>query len=407
MIAYDIYLKTSFELLLKERIRSYLFLKSRSETGTPAGELFESTKVAPLGTTLEEPPDFPQEWLNKESEKDQIKTKAKKAQASALDLYDKARQEQIDWEEHYGPQKVFKNPRGVEEKDLVKQEFKDEAKELLTPETAYFEDFLHGANHVAGELDDKFINDEIARKRFTSKIYITENYDHLKDQIWNDDYYNDPARTQTWKNKVGTKQRRCNLHYHATKFKLDYAAKGPLTKRFGRSNGRTLKDWTKQAMENSTDFFSGEPKQLQKFVDYVQKKCKALKDEADKDATTLKEDYDLKTKHLVYVAHLYKLGLESGFLSSLYRATDLTNLYYYAAFSLIETLPEKELSREEMLQRGKEKLKEIFSQVYTEVSSLFTNEQTPLGEDLDEDDLRDYDDMIDFSLFSLINEMDK
>ena len=82
---------------------------------------------------------------------------------------------------------------------------------------------------------------------------------------------------------------------------------------------------------------------------------------------------------------------------------DLKSLYFFAAYSLITSLEKSkdEQTKKEMIKQGKQQLKKMFEQGKALDKLVINYDQSTRS------GLKELDDLIDFSLYTLINEMDK
>lgn len=409
MIAYDIYLKTSFELLIKERIRNFLFQKLFTVTSDrTADNLFESAKAIPLTDKIEKPSWFPKKWLDKtptDDKKEEWRTEAINALNKAEQKFKELNSEYKDWQDHYGPQTILELPEDPFGNKLVKDPSswpdadKEKLKKQLTPNTDHFQSFLGAAIWSAKELASTYVDDDEVIRLYASKIYSTHRYEDLEKYIWNKNYWDN--QTDAWKEVKGTDLRRCNYHYYAMNFDLGLSTEYKST--FDDRDGDTIHDWAKSEMGGS------ELDELKDFEDYVAKKCNAKLADAKTFASMAEEALKTRREVLEYLSYLYGIKLPNAFVGSL---GELEDLYYFAGYSLIEN-PESlealgELTelekREKMAIQGKEQIKIMFTELYTEIKDLISGEGPS---DNTKEKLIEFDDLIDFSLFTLISEMDK
>jgi len=379
MIAYDIYLKTAFELLIQERIRSFLFRRVFYDNSATTEQLFESKEV------IEDPPK-PDNW-KEEYEKDKnIVSEFANDYYNSVITHQDAQQDFLNWKEILtGQQEATKKlPTRADGKQGV---WNNTPAASLSISDDYFADFYKAAdeiwNYILGwTVDETLIN------KYSRLIFGTDKNVDLQ--------------------KVDLKH--CNMNWYAENLYIGWlmgiTELPPITDTDGKT---TLKQWIDeevQGMEQTNFTFRR---------NQFNNKCNAKYQGREGLANMYKKELDVNEEYYKYAAWFHEVTTTTGFINNLKTRKSL-DLFLFAAYCLKEQtiIFNEEITKEQIQEEGKQHLYAIFKQAYEDeikwIAPLITGgEETDFGLKFANEatKLIEFDNLIDFSIFTLIDEMDK
>ena len=164
---------------------------------------------------------------------------------------------------------------------------------------------------------------------------------------------------------------------------------------------RTLRQWIDEEVQDDPQtVFTNHRKKFKT-------KCDAKKNKAENFMLFKAVQMNHNEAYYKYAAWHHKVLVTDGFINSLIERKSL-DLYLFAAYCLKTdfSIFDEEKTKEQLQKQGKHHLKTMFKQIYEQdMKQLITN-TTELNPAVIPK-LKEFDNLIDFSIFSLINEMDK